>query len=692
MKLNKKMVMISAAALMMVAPALTTSQNLTITVQAADVETESNQLQINITKSYVYNNKGTRTTYKGQSTLKYGSHVDYLGKISDYKGKNKYYIKDNKGYKKFASYKNIKGKAYFQIGKNAYVRVVNVGQVNGHPLYAKYMNVTVSPKNLPQKRGQYVYDSDNNIIKGVYFKPNQKLTIDGQKYVINGNHVNIIYRVKGTNHYVYRKDLKTRVNQRLEDLSGVTHIRFNSDTKIYTGNGELKTKTPNTSTRIDFNKGQSAEVDRLLYLWVPSENKAELFYRLKSSYIQTGSTYSSSDNAGFVKASDVDYDYGPQMVDPENTVSEAEADKAVATSADKSELQSLIDEKVEDSNLYKFSSLISQWNYAGALQNAKEVNDSKTATINVVKQAVWELKHAKSQLSGEKIKINNLGWIDNSTANEIVHIVGNSYPQSQKARYAISMVNHNTVLQLKQYAVNSNGSNSNHLISTKELDIKDYVTVTDPNPTEKAGYQSSLSEKNLASNATLKKYADLIDYNELTTNLVAKTDTPIYTNSYKNNYANVSKGNVKLTRTNQIIKKGNNIGYNVGPIVKVDGQYYAMVRGKQRYFYVRADAISRENFTKDAQYKTYSKMIAEAMKDNYRGNIKVTAKQNTVTYERNGYGELSTKTRPFKKGQSYNLTDAHVMKLNGEWYFIMGYPTYSGTTYLANTVELSRQD
>ena len=90
----------------------------------------------------------------------------------------------------------------------------------------------------------------------------------------------------------------------------------------------------------------------------------------------------------------------------------------------------------------------------------------------------------------------------------------------------------------------------------------------------------------MTSNSTLKKYADLIDYNELTTNLVAKTNTPIYTNSYKNNYANVSKGNVNLTRTSQIIKKGNNIGYKVGPIVRVKGQYYAMVRSKKRYFYV----------------------------------------------------------------------------------------------------------
>lgn len=85
---------------------------------------------------------------------------------------------------------------------------------------------------------------------------------------------------------------------------------FNTSGKIYTGDGELKTKVANTSTRIDYGKGQVVTVDRLLYLWVPSENKAELFYRLRSGYVQTGSNYSASDDAGYVKASDVDYDYG----------------------------------------------------------------------------------------------------------------------------------------------------------------------------------------------------------------------------------------------------------------------------------------------------------------------------------------------------------------------------------------------
>ena len=142
---------------------------------------------------------------------------------------------------------------------------------------------------------------------------------------------------------------------------------FNTSGKIYTGDGELKTKVANTSTWIDYGKGQAVTVDRLLYLWVPSENKAELFYRLRSGYVQTGSNYSASDDAGYVKASDVDYDYGPQMVDPANTASEAEAGKAVATSSDKAELQKLIDGNLLNSNLYKLSSLGKQWDYAGVL-------------------------------------------------------------------------------------------------------------------------------------------------------------------------------------------------------------------------------------------------------------------------------------------------------------------------------------
>ena len=118
------------------------------------------------------------------------------------------------------------------------------------------------------------------------------------------------------------------------------------------------------------------------------------------------------------------------MVDPANTASEAEAGKAVATSSDKAELQKLIDGNLLNSNLYKLSSLGKQWDYAGALQNAKEVNDSKTATVNVVKLAVWELTKAQKNLSGEKVKVASLGWIDNATAAKISSAASNAYPSN----------------------------------------------------------------------------------------------------------------------------------------------------------------------------------------------------------------------------------------------------------------------
>lgn len=107
----------------------------------------------------------------------------------------------------------------------------------------------------------------------------------------------------------------------------------------------------------------------------------------------------------------------------------------------------------------------------------------------------------------------SLGWIDNATAAKISSAASNAYPQTSQAYYSISIVNHNTILRLREYARESNGSISNKIISTKELDINDFVTVTDPNPAEKSGYQSSLSEKDLANNSTLKKYADLITMN-----------------------------------------------------------------------------------------------------------------------------------------------------------------------------------
>lgn len=48
----------------------------------------------------------------------------------------------------------------------------------------------------------------------------------------------------------------------------------------------------------------------------------------------------------------------------------------------------------------------------------------------MVNQAVWELTKAQKNLSGEKVKVASLGWIDNATAAKISSAASNAYPSN----------------------------------------------------------------------------------------------------------------------------------------------------------------------------------------------------------------------------------------------------------------------
>lgn len=687
MKLSKKLFMISAGVLMAISP-LAPSFNQPTTVQAADKNEQVNTLYVS-RKSYIYTKNGNRTVYNGKNYISFGKRVKFLSKVSDYNGKNKYYFKDRLGNDKIASYKVFKGKAYFQIGKNAYIRVVNVSYIGNYKLYAKTATAKVSSKYATKGR-QPAYDSNGNPIKDTYFKAEKRLILDGQKYIDVGNSIATFYRVKGTNKFV-DEDNVSEVRQTLPFLDVKnTHVLTNKATKLYTADGKIKVTIPHTTDMVDLRKGYPLSIDEAVYLWVPSDNKVELFFRVVSGWMLAGKDYDYTDLRGYVKASDIDYNYGPAFPTPTNTSSEAEKGRNIATESDKQSLKKLINENLIDSNTYKFSPTKAQENYAGSLQYAKTVVASKTSTINEINQAEWELKMFQNALSGQKVKVANLGWIDRSTANEITRITSFSYGNANA--YAISMVNHNTQLRLIEYKLLSGGGTNGTIKDTKFLDLNDYVTETDPNPTEKDGFESSLSEKDLAKNLTLQKYQKLITYNELTTALVAKKDTYVYTNKYRNNYDNVSKGNIKLTKTNQVIKQGNNLGYYAGPVVKINNQYYVMFRAKKHYFYIRADQISRDNFTNEAAYKKYNNELQKALADSPRGNVKVEIKVNTYQYDRNSYGEFR-KTQ-FQRADNIplNMRLPHVIKYNGEWFYTYDYPSITGLAWLAKDVKVSAND
>ena len=131
-----------------------------------------------------------------------------------------------------------------------------------------------------------------------------------------------IYHIKGTNYWIYNYAVKAAKDIPEQNYSKTksSRIIFTQPTDIYHANG----------TVINFNgdrpRKQSGrfKVDKLLYLWVPSENKAELFYHLVGNSVE-GSKGSLNFTDGYVKASDVKFDTDSVALTPSNTAAEAEA-------------------------------------------------------------------------------------------------------------------------------------------------------------------------------------------------------------------------------------------------------------------------------------------------------------------------------------------------------------------------------
>ena len=131
-----------------------------------------------------------------------------------------------------------------------------------------------------------------------------------------------IYHIKGTNYWIYNYAVKAAKDIPEQNYSKTKNSRiiFTQPTDIYRADG----------TVINFNgdrpRKQSGrfKVDKLLYLWVPSENKAELFYHLVGNSVE-GSKGSLNFTDGYVKASDVKFDTDSVALTPSNTAAEAEA-------------------------------------------------------------------------------------------------------------------------------------------------------------------------------------------------------------------------------------------------------------------------------------------------------------------------------------------------------------------------------
>ena len=292
--------------------------------------------------TYIYSTSTRRTSYQSKWKLYKGQTITTYG----------------------GSYRFKNGKHYFRVGGPAkqYVKSYNLGPVikantTMAPGSDNSSNNTTTnkPTNNTQPVGNeettvtvndslgtpiVTFNQNGNVVQVRNAKNGEKFTVD---YLEKGSRADkvagyigqfggdqAIYRIKGTNNWLYSMGVKpaSKLQVHNYDLEQTSVIKFTQTTDLYNADGSLQ------NIRITKNS-EWWRVDKLLYIWVPSENKAEEFYHLApdshwkdvlrlSSNGQYVNDHMPIKDA-YVKASDVQFIKNSVKLTPSNTTAEAEA-------------------------------------------------------------------------------------------------------------------------------------------------------------------------------------------------------------------------------------------------------------------------------------------------------------------------------------------------------------------------------
>lgn len=282
--------------------------------------------------TYIYSTSTRRTSYQNKWKLYKGQTITTYG----------------------GSYRFKNGKHYFRVGGPAkqYVKSYNLGPViRANTTMAPNSNNTSSntttnkpTDNTTTNNTQPVGNEETTVTVTASFNvnifDNQGNTVrrnvpKGTKFVVDRLEVTPfadrfptalgregLYRIKGTDTWILAVDVTAAKKLPLHDydLEHNSYIKFPQATELYNASGSK------INTNGDYIRKQSGQykVDKLLYIWVPSENKAELFYHLVGKEVASNNGHISFDD-GYVKASDVQFMNNSKAITPSNTAAEAEA-------------------------------------------------------------------------------------------------------------------------------------------------------------------------------------------------------------------------------------------------------------------------------------------------------------------------------------------------------------------------------
>lgn len=285
-----------------------------------------------IHNTYIYRTSTGRTSYNNRWKLYKGETITTYG----------------------GSYKFKNGKHYFRVGgpRKQYVKSYNLGPVvkanttqapnsndssaTSKPTSAEETTVTVD---AGDSTPIITFDKDGKVVKVRTAAPGEKFTVDrlekGSRadkvasYIGQFGGDQGIYRIKGTNNWIYSMGVKaaSKIVAHNYDLEETSIIKFIQTTDLYNADGTLQ------NIKIEKNS-EWWKVDKLVYIWVPSENKTELFYHLTptsswKNVLRLDNGKYVRDNIPlkdtYVKANDVQFVKNSVKLTPSNTATEAEA-------------------------------------------------------------------------------------------------------------------------------------------------------------------------------------------------------------------------------------------------------------------------------------------------------------------------------------------------------------------------------
>ena len=351
--------------------------------------------------------------------------------------------------------------------------------------YAKQTTVTVKKK-TPQL---FMATGGRALTTGKYYKKGQKLTVDqlgGMNILANSSPD--AYRIKGTDYYVWAKDVKAK--HALQDIDytsrGLTTVRTNkSKAPLYSFDAEKS-----TPAGYAFMKGTDFKVNGAMYLYNAKTDKSELYYHLTNHYHTMANLKTSPDfpnrfntelvdtGDAFVKASDVNFFSGKKLK-PINTADSAKDGSKIAIlenqEADLKDLLGKVD-SVKNSVKYKLSSSLKRDNYDLAVRDAQtQVNSRKLMSTAEAQYLIWRLKTYESELDGAKVKVGNMNKL---TSNEklaigllVISVYGKNTDKESLYGYAKFNKGNDKTFTLTIEDMH----NQNKVVSTKTMKTSDFA-------------------------------------------------------------------------------------------------------------------------------------------------------------------------------------------------------------------------